>query len=147
MARLSHIVVVNVPHHVTQRGNARQFILAGDDERLVYLNLLRKYVQPHELSLLGYCLMSNHVHLLAVPRKPEALALSLSTRTDGTRRIGTPPTGPADMFGKAGFILVRWTATIGLACARRTAESGNRGEAAVEQSAGCPALGFGGRGF
>ncbi|PYT51045.1 MAG: hypothetical protein DMG44_03890 [Acidobacteria bacterium] len=29
------------------------------------------------MSLLGYCLMSNHVHLLAVPRKPEALALSL----------------------------------------------------------------------
>src|SRR6266403_2018243 len=103
MACLFRIVVVNVPHHVTQRGNARQFILAGDDERLVYLNLLRKYVQPHELSLLGYCLMSNHVHLLAVPRKPEALALSLSTRTDGTRRIGTPPTGPADMFWQGRF--------------------------------------------
>ncbi len=77
MARLSHIVVVNVPHHVTQRGNARQFILAGDDERLVYLNLLRKYVHLHELSLLGYCLMPNHVHLVVVPRKPDALALSL----------------------------------------------------------------------
>lgn len=34
MAHLSRIVAVNVPHHVTQRGNARQFILAGDDERL-----------------------------------------------------------------------------------------------------------------
>src|SRR6267142_2838354 len=77
MARLSRIVVVNVPHHVTQRGNARQFILAGDGERLVYLNLLRKYVQLHELSLLGYCLMSNHVHFVVVPRKPDALALSL----------------------------------------------------------------------
>jgi len=77
MARLSRIVIVNIPHHVTQRGNARQFLLATDDERLVYLNLLRKYVQFHELSLLGYCLMSNHVHLVAVPRKPDALALAL----------------------------------------------------------------------
>jgi REP element-mobilizing transposase RayT len=77
MARLSRIVVVNIPHHVTQRGNARQFILADDDERLVYLNLLRKYVQLHELSMLGYCLLSNHVHLLAVPRKPDALPLAL----------------------------------------------------------------------
>jgi putative transposase len=77
MACLSRIVIVNIPHHVTQRGNARQFLLATDDERLVYLNLLRKYVQFHELSLLGYCLMSNHVHLVAVPRKPDALALAL----------------------------------------------------------------------
>ncbi len=26
-ARLFRIVIVNVPHHVTQRGNARQFLL------------------------------------------------------------------------------------------------------------------------
>ena len=68
MARLARIVAVNVAHHVTQRGNARQFILAADSERLVYLQLLRQYVELHELSLLGYCLMSNHVHLVVVPR-------------------------------------------------------------------------------
>jgi putative transposase len=77
MARLARIVVVNVPHHVTQRGNARQFLLASDGERLVYLELLRQYVRLHELSLLGYCLMSNHVHLVVVPRKAEALGLAL----------------------------------------------------------------------
>ncbi len=77
MARLARIVVVNVPHHVTQRGNARQFLLASDGERLVYLDLLRQYLQLHHLSLLGYCLMSNHVHLVVVPRKAEALSLAL----------------------------------------------------------------------
>src|SRR5215472_6418970 len=30
MARLARVVVVDVGHHVTQRGNARQFILASD---------------------------------------------------------------------------------------------------------------------
>jgi len=74
---LAHIVVVNVPHHVTQRGNARQFLLASDGERLVYLELLRQYIQLHHLSLLGYCLMCNHMHLVVVPRKAEALALAL----------------------------------------------------------------------
>jgi hypothetical protein len=34
MVRLSHIVVLNIPHHVTQRGNARQFLLTSDAERL-----------------------------------------------------------------------------------------------------------------
>ncbi|HEV2224206.1 MAG TPA: transposase [Candidatus Acidoferrales bacterium] len=77
MPRLARIAVVNVAHHVTQRGNARQFILANDDERKVYLSLLRKYVELCELSLLGYCLMSNHVHLLVVPRKDDSLARAL----------------------------------------------------------------------
>jgi putative transposase len=64
-------------HHVTQRGSARQFILSSNSERGVYLQLLRQYVELHQLSLLGYCLMSNHVHLLVIPRDPEALALAL----------------------------------------------------------------------
>jgi putative transposase len=77
VARLARIVIVNLPHHVTQRGNARQFILASDAERLVYLDLLRQYLKLHPLSLLGYCLMSNHVHLVVVPRQASALAAAL----------------------------------------------------------------------
>jgi putative transposase len=77
MARLTRVVVVDVPHHVTQRGNARQVILANDNDRLAYLELLRQYSELYHLSLLGYCLMSNHVHLIAVPRTAEALAQTL----------------------------------------------------------------------
>src|SRR5205085_8487267 len=57
-------------------GNARQFILCSDAERLVYLDLLREHLQLYEL-LLGYCLISNHVHLVVVPRNAEALAVIL----------------------------------------------------------------------
>jgi len=77
MAQLPRVVVVDVPHHVTQRGNARQVILASDADRVTYLELLREYAQLYALSLLGYCLMSNHVHLIAVPHAPEALSQSL----------------------------------------------------------------------
>jgi len=77
MARLPRVVIVDVAHHVTQRGNARQVILAEDADRLVYLQLLRDHCQLYPVSLLGYCLMSNHVHLLAVPHTSEALARCL----------------------------------------------------------------------
>jgi putative transposase len=77
MARLARVVAVDVAHHVTQRGNARQFILDSDSERTVYVDLLRQAVQLHPLSLIGYCLMSNHVHLVVVPHKAEALARAL----------------------------------------------------------------------
>jgi len=77
MARLPRVVVADVAHHVTQRGNARQVILESDSDRTTYLALLRQYSDLHRLSLLGYCLMSNHVHLIAVPQSAESLALAL----------------------------------------------------------------------
>ena len=77
MARFPRVVVVDVAHHVTQRGNARQVILASDTDRLAYLALLRESAQLYGLSLLGYCLMSNHVHLIAVPHTATALSQSL----------------------------------------------------------------------
>jgi putative transposase len=43
----------------------------------VYLDLLQQGIQRHGVELVGYCLMSNHVHLVAVPRKKDAPARSL----------------------------------------------------------------------
>ena len=62
MPRIARVVIADVAHHVTQRGNGRQFLLATDAERLVYLDLLRQAVREHALGVLGYCLMLNHVH-------------------------------------------------------------------------------------
>jgi putative transposase len=77
MARLARVVAADVPHHVTQRGNARRFILASDTDRSVYLTLLRENIESCRVSLLGYCLMSKHIHLVVVPRKAEGLAKAL----------------------------------------------------------------------
>jgi hypothetical protein len=41
MARLARVIAVGVPHHITQRGNARRFILQDKTDRKVYLDLLR----------------------------------------------------------------------------------------------------------
>src|SRR6185437_4789821 len=76
MARLARVVAVDVPHHVPQRGNRREYILSSDAERMVYLDLLRQAVQLYPLSLIGYCLMSNHVHLIVIPHEADALALA-----------------------------------------------------------------------
>jgi putative transposase len=77
MARLARVVAIDIPHHVTQRGNARRFILESDSDKLVYPDLLRRYCTLYELSLLGYCLMSNHVHLVVTPAKVDSLPLTL----------------------------------------------------------------------
>jgi hypothetical protein len=38
MARLARVIAVGVPHHITQRGNARRFILQDESDRKVYTN-------------------------------------------------------------------------------------------------------------
>jgi putative transposase len=77
MARLPRVVALQVPHHVTQRGNGRQYILTSSQERQLYLELLREFAELHRLSVMGYCLMSNHVHLIAVPQELESLSHTL----------------------------------------------------------------------
>jgi REP element-mobilizing transposase RayT len=77
MGRFNRVVALDIPHHVTQRGNARRFILDCDSDRAVYLKLLRENVALYGVALIGYCLMSNHVHLIASPSKAEGLAEAL----------------------------------------------------------------------
>ena len=50
MTPLTRVVAVGVPHHMTQRGNARQFILKTDADRKVYLDLLRQSIELHSLA-------------------------------------------------------------------------------------------------
>jgi putative transposase len=77
VAPLARVIGVGVAHHVTQRGNGRRFLLESDADRHVYLDLLRENLALHEVLLVGYCLMSNHVHLIVIPANPEGLALSM----------------------------------------------------------------------
>jgi putative transposase len=77
MPRVARIVVPNVPHHVTQRGNNRQEVFFVDDDRRAYLKTLAEQCRKHGVRVLGYCLMTNHVHLIAVPATADALARAI----------------------------------------------------------------------
>jgi putative transposase len=74
MPRIARIVAPGYPHHVTQRGNNRSTTFFDDEDRLTYLKLLHKYSTQHSLNIWAYCLMDNHVHLLAVPKKEDSLS-------------------------------------------------------------------------
>ena len=50
MDRFTRVVAVDIPHHVTQRGNARQVILECDENRVTFLALLRQHSEVHGLG-------------------------------------------------------------------------------------------------
>jgi putative transposase len=77
MPRLARVVMTGSPHHVTQRGNNAQDVFFVDDDRRAYLAFLQAQSARFGLSLDAYCLMGNHVHLVAVPRRPDSLARAI----------------------------------------------------------------------
>lgn len=74
MGRLKRIVLPGWAHHITHRGNHRQNIFYSDYDRQIYLSMLDKYFRHYELKLIGYCLMDNHVHHLAIPKYKSSLS-------------------------------------------------------------------------
>ena len=74
MPRIARIVAPGYPHHVTQRGNNRAPVFFDNEDRQTYLNLLGKYAKKFSLQIWAYCLMDNHIHLLAVPEKENSLS-------------------------------------------------------------------------
>jgi putative transposase len=74
MPRLARAVAVGFAHHITQRGNNRQDVFFVDDDRRVYLELLKEQAEKYSLELIGYCLMSNHIHIVAIPHEQDSLA-------------------------------------------------------------------------
>lgn len=74
MSRIARAVAVGVPHHITQRGNNRQDVFFVDDDRRTYLDILTEKPERYGLEIHAYCLMTNHVHIVAVPTNEDALA-------------------------------------------------------------------------
>jgi len=74
MPRIARIIAPGYPHHVTQRGNNRMTVFFDDEDRQIYLDILTLYAQKNSLQIWAYCLMDNHLHLVAVPEKEHSLA-------------------------------------------------------------------------
>lgn len=77
MPRLARTVCAGVPHHITQRGNRREEVFFTDEDRRAYLAWLKDYADRNEVDILAYCLMTNHVHLVAVPASADGLQRAL----------------------------------------------------------------------
>ena len=73
MPRVARTVCARVPHHVTQRGNRREDVFVKDADRIAYLKWLAEYAEIHDVTILAYCLMTNHIHLVVVPSSEEGL--------------------------------------------------------------------------
>jgi len=74
MARLARVVVPGIPHHITQRGVRRMDTFFDAEDYETYLSLMREWCLSAGVEIWAYCLMPNHIHLIAVPDGEASLA-------------------------------------------------------------------------
>jgi hypothetical protein len=98
---------------------------------VVYLHLLRQYSILHQCALVGYCLMSNHVHLIAVLGRADSLPVVLRASAAATPPISQRSTGclGACLAGPLLLLSAGCPAPVGGAslCGAESGASGNGG--------------------
>jgi putative transposase len=78
MARLPRLVVPDVPHHVTQRGNRSQPIFFSEADYAAYRDLVAAACAERDVRCIAWCLMPNHVHLILTPPDADGLRGALA---------------------------------------------------------------------
>ena len=79
-ARYPRLFLTGYPHHIVQRGHDRKPVFIEDGDYQRYLDNLRELKALLDIRVYGFCLMTNHVHLLLEPRGDGSTLSSLMKR-------------------------------------------------------------------
>lgn len=77
MPRRARLLLPGVPLHLIQHGNNRSACFYAEEDYLFYLDNLKLQAEQHGCAVHAWCLMTNHVHLLVTPSKPESASLMM----------------------------------------------------------------------
>ncbi len=70
-------MVPDCPYHITHRGNRKKELFSSVSDYRWYLARLEEYATRFSMKIWGYCLMPNHVHLIAVGARQDSLAKAI----------------------------------------------------------------------
>ena len=98
-----------MPHHITQRGNRRQPAFFCEEDYLAYVELMGQWCDERGVAVWAYCLMPNHVHLIAVPKREDSLRRAVGEAHRRIRGVSTSASGGAVICGKDSSPPSCWT--------------------------------------
>ena len=75
MPRRARLRIAGAPLHIIQRGNNRSACFFADHDYGCYLRHLEELAARYACSIHAYVLMTNHVHLLLTPGRPDGASL------------------------------------------------------------------------
>ncbi|MFO1355319.1 MAG: transposase [Gammaproteobacteria bacterium] len=71
MGRPPRVLLPGFPHHVVQRGHNRNAVFVEPRDYEIYLKNLAYWKRVYDIAVQGWCLMTNHVHLVLLPRRED----------------------------------------------------------------------------
>ena len=74
MPREARVVVPDVPHHITSRGIRGSDVFRDDDDRVLFTSLIEDSCAKFGVLIRSYAWMTNHDHMIAIPRQPDSFA-------------------------------------------------------------------------
>jgi len=75
MPRRARLAIADIPWHIIQRGHNRTRCFYGERDYRRYLDDLLAMARRFQCAVHAYVLMTNHVHLLLTPPRPENAGL------------------------------------------------------------------------
>ena len=77
MPRLPRLFLPGVAQHIVQRGNNRKACFCSDEDCAAYAHWLREAALKYGVAIHAWVFMTNHVHLLVTPHKPDSASLMM----------------------------------------------------------------------
>ncbi len=75
MPRRARLSIPGIPWHIIQRGNNRSVCFHAEEDYQFYLLFLQEFSIKFGCAIHACVLMTNHVHLLLTPQKPDSASL------------------------------------------------------------------------
>jgi putative transposase len=99
MPRSPRIEFPGAMYHVLARGDRRELIVLGDDDRWMFLRTLGEMAKRAGIRVHGYALMDNHYHLVLETPKANLVAGMQWFQTTYTRRFNVKNQKWGHLFG------------------------------------------------
>ena len=77
MPRKPRFYLPGVPVHVVQRGHSREPVFFETGDYQAYLHWLQEASERYDCAIHAYVLMTNHIHILATPKKQDSISLMM----------------------------------------------------------------------
>lgn len=71
---MTRTTIPGLPHHVIQRGLHGRKTFLNNTDYGVYLEIMSDCIRRHSVEIWSYCLMPDHVHLIAIPQEKNSLS-------------------------------------------------------------------------
>jgi putative transposase len=115
---MKRITISGLPHHVIQRGLRGRPTFLSDNEYATYLEILTECSSRHGVAVWAYCLMPDHVHLIALPGEKNALSNCLRAAHGRYTRYINRRTGSTGQFWQGRYASHLLDDQYLIACAR-----------------------------